>query len=103
MITTGGTGLSARDTTCEALAPLFDKTIPGFGELFRMLSFEDIGPAAMLSGATAGVMAGCAVFLLPGSEKAVRLGMERLILPELSHIAGQLGKTGVKPDVRGLK
>lgn len=90
VITTGGTGIAKRDSTYEALVALFEKELDGFGELFRMLSFQEIGPAAMLSRATAGVMAGRAVFLLPGSEHAVRLATERLILPELGHIVGQL-------------
>jgi molybdenum cofactor biosynthesis protein B len=90
IITTGGTGISKRDSTYEAVTALFEKRIDGFGELFRMLSFESIGPAAMLSRATAGVVGGCAVFLLPGSEDAVRLAMERLILPELGHIVREL-------------
>ncbi len=90
VITTGGTGIAKRDSTYEALVALFEKELDGFGELFRMLSFQEIGPAAMLSRATAGVIAGRAVFLLPGSEHAVRLATERLILPELGHIVGQL-------------
>ena len=92
IITTGGTGLAKRDSTYEALTALFEKRIDGFGELFRMLSFEEIGAAAMLSRATAGIAGGRAIFLLPGSEAAVRLAMERLILPELGHIAGELTK-----------
>lgn len=91
IVLTGGTGISRRDTTVEALADLFDKTLDGFGELFRMLSFAEVGPAAMLSRATAGVVGGVLVFLLPGSPKAVRLGLDRLILPELAHMVGQLG------------
>ena len=83
VLLTGGTGIARRDTTVEALAALFDKTLDGFGELFRMLSFAEVGPAAMLSRATAGVVGGVAVFLMPGSPAAVRLAMERLILPEL--------------------
>jgi len=90
IITTGGTGIAGRDSTSEAIAGLFDKTLVGFGELFRMLSFEDIGPAAMLSRATAGVIGRTAVFVLPGSPAAVRLAMTRLILPELGHIAREL-------------
>ncbi|HUL72655.1 MAG TPA: MogA/MoaB family molybdenum cofactor biosynthesis protein [Vicinamibacterales bacterium] len=90
LITTGGTGISGRDSTYEAVTALFDKRIDGFGELFRMLSFEAIGPAAMLSRATAGVAGGCAIFVLPGSEHAVRLAMERLILPELGHVVREL-------------
>jgi molybdenum cofactor biosynthesis protein B len=93
VILTGGTGLSARDSTYEAVTGLFEKTIDGFGELFRALSFQEIGPAAMLSRATAGVARGHVVFLLPGSEAAVRLAMDRLIIPELSHIVGELRRT----------
>jgi molybdenum cofactor biosynthesis protein B len=92
VIVTGGTGISPRDVTVDALAPLFDKPLAGFGELFRRLSFEDIGPAAMLSRATAGVIGTSVVFVLPGSEHAVRLAMTRLILPELGHIAAELVK-----------
>ena len=90
IITTGGTGIAKRDSTYEAVTALLEKRLDGFGELFRMLSFEQIGPAAMLSRATAGVASGCAIFMLPGSEAAVRLAMERLILPELGHIAREL-------------
>jgi molybdenum cofactor biosynthesis protein B len=89
-VTTGGTGFSPRDVTVEALAPLFSRPIEGFGELFRMLSFAEVGPAAMLSRAAAGVIGRQAVFLLPGSPKAVRLAMERLILPEAGHLLGQM-------------
>ena len=92
IITTGGTGIAKRDSTYEALAGLFDKTMPGFGELFRMLSFQEIGSAAMLSRATAGVAGGRAIFVLPGSEHAVRLAMTRLIIPELGHLVQQLTK-----------
>jgi molybdenum cofactor biosynthesis protein B len=96
ILLTGGTGIARRDTTVEALGALFDKTLDGFGELFRMLSFAEVGAAAMLSRATAGVIGGVAVFLMPGSPKAVRLAMTRLILPELGHIAAQLD--GPRPD-----
>ena len=92
IITTGGTGLSRRDATYEALVALFDKRLDGFGELFRALSFEVIGPPAMLSRACAGVVNGRIVFALPGSEHAVRLAMTRLILPELGHIRRELTK-----------
>src|SRR5262245_46772067 len=81
IITTGGTGITRRDSTYEAVTALFEKRLDGFGELFRMLSYADIGSAAMLSRATAGVASGCAIFMLPGSEAAVRLAMEKLILP----------------------
>ncbi|HUF47259.1 MAG TPA: molybdenum cofactor biosynthesis protein B [Vicinamibacterales bacterium] len=96
VVTTGGTGIAARDTTVEAIDALFDKRLDGFGELFRHLSFETVGPAAMLSRATAGVVSGRIVFVLPGSEAAVRLAMERLILPELSHIVGLLGRPATR-------
>lgn len=92
IITTGGTGIARRDSTYEAIAALFEKRLDGFGELFRRLSFDDIGAAAMLSRATAGVVAGCIIFMLPGSEAAVRLGMTQLILPELGHIVRELSK-----------
>ena len=92
IITTGGTGIAKRDSTYEAVVSMFQKRLDGFGELFRMLSFEEIGSAAMLSRATAGVIGDRVVFLLPGSEAAVRLAMTRLILPELGHIAAQLSR-----------
>jgi molybdenum cofactor biosynthesis protein B len=90
VITTGGTGITRRDSTYEGLTTLFDKRLDGFGELFRMLSFEEIGAAAMLSRATAGVIGDRAIFMLPGSEAAVRLAMTRLILPELGHVVREL-------------
>ena len=92
IITTGGTGITSRDGTFEAVDRIFEKRLTGFGELFRMLSFTDIGSAAMLSRAAAGTVGGKAIFVLPGSESAVRLAMTRLIVPELGHIAQQLGK-----------
>jgi molybdenum cofactor biosynthesis protein B len=92
IIVTGGTGIARRDSTVEALSGLFDRHLPGFGELFRMLSFEQIGPAAMLSRATAGTAGRHALFLLPGSEHAVRLAMTRLILPELGHVVRELSR-----------
>jgi molybdenum cofactor biosynthesis protein B len=90
IITTGGTGITSRDSTYEAIARLLDKRLDGFGELFRMLSYQEIGAAAMLSRACAGTIRKTAVFSLPGSEKAVRLAMERLILPELGHVVREL-------------
>jgi len=90
IIVTGGTGIAARDTTIEAIAPLLQKELPGFGELFRILSYEQVGAAAILSRATAGISGRCAVFLLPGSIKAVQLAMEKLIVPPLGHIAALL-------------
>jgi molybdenum cofactor biosynthesis protein B len=92
ILTTGGTGITKRDSTYEALAGMFEKTLSGFGELFRMLSYQEIGSAAMMSRATAGIVNRRAIFVLPGSEHAVRLAMTRLILPELGHIAQQLTK-----------
>jgi molybdenum cofactor biosynthesis protein B len=92
ILLTGGTGLSRRDSTFEAVDRLLEKRIDGFGELFRWLSFQEIGPAAMLSRATAGLYRGKMVFSLPGSEGAVRLAMERLILPELGHAVWLAGR-----------
>ncbi len=90
IVTNGGTGLSKRDVTIPTLGPRVERTLPGFGELFRILSYEAIGSAAMLSGAFAGVYRGRLLFCLPGSPDACRLAMERLILPELSHAVGVL-------------
>lgn len=92
VVTTGGTGLTSRDSTYEAIDTLLDKRLDGFGELFRMLSFDDIGPAAMLSRACAGTARGKFIAALPGSEAAVRLAMTRLLIPELGHIIQQLSK-----------
>lgn len=93
VITTGGTGIAKRDVTLEAVAPFFDKELDGFGELFRFLSFtEDIGSKALLSRAAAGTSGQKAVFVLPGSRGAVRLAMEKLILPEIRHIVFELTK-----------
>lgn len=86
VILNGGTGLTPRDTTVEVLERLMEKRLDGFGELFRVLGFQEIGSPAMLSRATAGVYRGKVLFSLPGSEDAARLAMERLILPELGHI-----------------
>ena len=89
---TGGTGITSRDQTFEAIDALLEKRLPGFGELFRMLSYQEIGPAAMLSRAQAGVRAGRLVVSLPGSPAACRLALERLILPELGHLVRELGR-----------
>lgn len=89
ILTTGGTGLTSRDGTFEAIDRLLEKRLDGFGELFRMLSFAEIGAAAMLSRATAGTVSRTAVFVLPGSENAVRLAITRLILPEIGHVVQQ--------------
>lgn len=92
VIATGGTGLTSRDVTAEVVERLIERPIPGFGELFRMLSFEQVGSAAMLSRATAGVLERSVLFALPGSPAGVRLAMERLIAPELSHLLEQLAR-----------
>ena len=92
IITTGGTGITSRDGTFEAVSRLLEKRLDGFGELFRMLSYQDIGTAAMMSRAVAGAARGKAVFVLPGSENAVRLAMTRLILPELPHVIQQVNR-----------
>lgn len=86
----GGTGISPRDTTYDVLSRALEKTLPGFGELFRMLSWEQVGAAAMLSRATAGVYRGKVVISTPGSPAAVRLAWERLIAPELQHLAWEV-------------
>lgn len=90
ILTNGGTGIARRDATIEAVEPLLDKKLPGFGELFRMLSYNDIGAGAMLSRATAGVAGRTLVFCMPGSSGAVRLALEKLIIPELPHLAWEL-------------
>jgi molybdenum cofactor biosynthesis protein B len=92
IITTGGTGITSRDSTYEAVFALLEKRLDGFGELFRMLSYEQIGAAAMMSRACAGLAAGHIVVSLPGSEAAVRLAMERLLIPELGHLVQQASK-----------
>jgi molybdenum cofactor biosynthesis protein B len=92
VITTGGTGISARDTTYEVANRLIDKKLDGFGELFRMLSYEEIGAAAMLSRAVAGAAGLKFLACLPGSTNAVRLAMERLLVPEMPHVVFELRK-----------
>lgn len=92
IITTGGTGLTSRDSTFEAIDALLTKRLPGFGELFRMLSYQDIGSSAMMSRACAGTIGKMVVISLPGSEKAVRLAMEKLVVPELTHLVQQATK-----------
>lgn len=92
IITNGGTGISGRDSTYEVILNLIEKELPGFGELFRMLSWQEIGAAAMLSRAIAGSVGGTAIFSLPGSSNAVRLAMEKLIGPELAHVVHELEK-----------
>jgi molybdenum cofactor biosynthesis protein B len=92
IITTGGTGITSRDSTYETVTAMLDKRLDGFGELFRMLSFEQVGPAAMLSRACAGLVSGRIVAALPGSEAAVRLAMERLLVPELGHLVREASR-----------
>ncbi|HZO80598.1 MAG TPA: molybdenum cofactor biosynthesis protein B [Candidatus Binataceae bacterium] len=87
IIVNGGTGISARDSTIEAVRTLLDKELEGFGELFRYLSYQEIGPAAILSRALAGVAMGKIVVSLPGAPEACRLAMEKLLIPELAHMA----------------
>ena len=92
VIVNGGTGVSRRDTTYDTLAGLLEKTLPGFGELFRMLSWDQVGSAAMLSRATAGTYRGCVLVSVPGSPKAVALAWEKLLEPELAHLAWEVGR-----------
>jgi len=88
VVTTGGTGVTPDDVTVEAVEPLFEKRLPGFGELFRRLSYEEIGTQAIATRATAGIADGVPVFCLPGSESAVRLGTEEIIVEVVGHLAG---------------
>ncbi len=87
IIVTGGTGVARRDSTIEAVEPMLEKKLDGFGEIFRMLSYQEVGAAAMLSRAVAGIVHGKFIAALPGSTAACRLAMEKLILPEIGHIA----------------
>src|SRR4029078_9015138 len=89
VISTGGTGISSRDSTFEAVSALLEKRLDGFGELFRMLSYQQIGSSAMMSRAIAGLVPGHIVIALPGSEGGVRLAMNRLVIPELGHLVQQ--------------
>lgn len=92
IIINGGTGISRRDSTFEAVDALLEKRLDGFGEIFRYLTYQDIGSPAIMSRATAGLYRGRVIFSTPGSEGAVRLAMEKLILPELPHIVQQIAK-----------
>ncbi|MDB4995033.1 MAG: hypothetical protein JWM74_2465, partial [Myxococcaceae bacterium] len=95
VILTGGTGIAPRDITYEVVESLFEKRLDGFGEAFRRLSWDEIGPRAILSRATAGVVRGAIVFALPGSTKAVELGMTRVVMPVIAHAIDLVsGKTG---------
>jgi molybdenum cofactor biosynthesis protein B len=97
IITTGGTGISSRDNTYQAVTGLLDVTLDGFGELFRMLSYQEIGAAAMLSRATAGLVHRTLLVALPGSEAAVRLAMTRLVLPEIGHLVREAAADDSRP------
>ncbi|MEX0821019.1 MAG: MogA/MoaB family molybdenum cofactor biosynthesis protein [Rhodothermales bacterium] len=90
IVTNGGTGISLRDTTIEVVTRKFDKELPGFGELFRMLSYDEIGSGAMLSRAAGGLFGDVLLFALPGSTNAVRLAAEQLILPEIEHLVWEV-------------
>ncbi len=90
ILTNGGTGIASRDGTYEAIAGLLEKTLPGFGEIFRMLSYHEVGAAAMLSRAVAGLRRGTLIFAMPGSTNAVTLAMDRLIVPELAHLVWEM-------------
>jgi len=92
VIVNGGTGISSRDSTYEAVDEILEKRLSGFGEIFRLLTYQEIGSAAIMSRATAGIVKGRIVFSVPGSENAVRLAMQKLILPELGHLVGELAK-----------
>ena len=91
-ILTGGTGITSRDSTYEAIEALLDKRLAGFGELFRMLSYQEVGAAAMMSRAQAGVVQGRLVFSLPGSPHACRLALEKLIIPEMGHLLREVNR-----------
>ncbi len=90
----GGTGISPRDTTYDVVSKYLEKTLPGFGELFRMLSFQEVGAAAMFSRTTAGVYHGTLIFSMPGSPNAVQVALEKLILPEINHLAWEIARKG---------
>lgn len=91
VIFNGGTGIAPRDNTYDALLPLFSKILPGFGELFRYLSYQEIGSRAIASRAIAGIYEDLLIFSLPGSTNAVKLALEKLIIPEISHLVSQMG------------
>jgi molybdenum cofactor biosynthesis protein B len=86
ILMTGGTGITTRDQTYETVSSLLDKPLPGYGEIFRMLSYQDIGPAAILSRATGGLMGRKVLLTMPGSPAAIRLAMEKIIIPQLPHL-----------------
>lgn len=92
LIINGGTGVSRRDSTFEAVDAMLEKRLPGFGEIFRLLTYQEMGSSAIMSRATAGIIKGRCVFSIPGSEHAVKMAMDKLILPELGHLVQQLSK-----------
>lgn len=92
LLMTGGTGITSRDSTFEAVEAMLDKRLPGFGELFRMLSFQEVGGAAMLSRAQMGIARGRIIVSMPGSPNACRLALEKLVLPELGHLVRELSR-----------
>jgi molybdenum cofactor biosynthesis protein B len=92
IVLTGGTGITSRDSTYEAVEALLDKRLPGFGELFRMLSYQEIGPAAMLSRAQLGIHQRRIVVSLPGSPNACRLALEKLLIPEIGHLVREVNR-----------
>ncbi len=96
VLTTGGTGIAPRDRTYEVVSQLLDKRLDGFGELFRMLSYQEVGAAAMLSRAIGGVARGKILLAMPGSPAAVRLAMEKLVLPELGHLVWEATRPGLR-------
>ncbi len=92
IITSGGTGIGHHDVTVDTLSPLFEKKLDGFGELFRFLSYQEIGSASMMSRAVAGVLKGKVILCLPGSVEAARLAIEKIILPELGHLVWEVSR-----------
>lgn len=94
IITNGGTGIAPRDGTFEAVSGLLQRELPGFGEIFRMLSYHEVGAAAMLSRAVAGLRGKTFIFCIPGSANAVRVAMEKLIVPELAHLVWEANRRG---------
>jgi len=98
IVLTGGTGISRRDRTYEAVSSLLERRLDGFGEIFRALSYQEIGSAAMLSRAVAGLVGNKIVFALPGSSAAVRLGFDKLILPEIGHLVAEIDKQPERPS-----
>jgi molybdenum cofactor biosynthesis protein B len=93
IITSGGTGISPKDKTVDSVAPLFEKRLEGFGEMFRRLSYEEVGHSALISRATAGTVGNKIIFCLPGSKGAVEMGLRKIIIPEIGHMLWELNRT----------